>query len=369
VQPGFLDISSTAGATVKVDHVTWGNIGPDGKAQVQVPPKDTYLIEIQAPNADPFKKTVGPVSADQHLIVSAKLTFHAVAPTVDSFTGPNEPVSQGQTIRLTWKTTNAKSVDIDGLGQNLNPNDSREVPVTQNATYTLVARGDGGISPASTVKVVLKVVAPPKAPTVATFAASSASIKQGDSVTLTWSTNDAQSVSIDNGVGQNLPPSGTRPVSPSQTTTYKLTATGPGGNASASAPVTVEAKTEPKPPEPKPPVTPPSSDQMPAIRATLDQLQDAYGSVSLGEMVKVWPSMDKKRKSGLSDLFKRVQALRVKYTQCGTPSVNGDTATISCTQSMTNTEGGKVQPSQIYPVDISLKKTNGNWLINEIVGH
>ncbi|HYM62812.1 MAG TPA: hypothetical protein VEZ11_18145 [Thermoanaerobaculia bacterium] len=75
-------------------------------------------------------------------------------------------------------------------------------------------------------------------PTVSTFKASPAEIVTGESTTLTWSTSNATSVSIDNGLGSQ-PASGSVTVTPTQTTTYTLTATGPTDTATATAKVTV----------------------------------------------------------------------------------------------------------------------------------
>lgn len=93
------------------------------------------------------------------------------------------------------------------------------------------------------------VAPPPKAPTVAQFSAEPSSIERGQAATLRWSVNDATAVTIDPlGTVQN---SGSRQVFPSNTTTYRLTATGAGGNASASA--TVNVTVPPPPPAPPPP--------------------------------------------------------------------------------------------------------------------
>jgi peptidoglycan-associated lipoprotein len=62
-------------------------------------------------------------------------------------------------------------------------------------------------------------------------------INAGDQVTLSWRTTDANSVSID-GIG-DVPSTGVKTVTPSQTTTYHLVARGDGGTADASAVVTV----------------------------------------------------------------------------------------------------------------------------------
>jgi peptidoglycan-associated lipoprotein len=64
-------------------------------------------------------------------------------------------------------------------------------------------------------------------------------ISAGDQVQLSWRTTDAGSVQID-GIGQ-VPTTGIKTVTPTQTTTYHLTATGMGGTADASAMVTVNA--------------------------------------------------------------------------------------------------------------------------------
>ena len=75
-------------------------------------------------------------------------------------------------------------------------------------------------------------------PTVDSFAASASTITSGQSTTLSWSTNGATSVSIDNGIG-NVQASGSRSVSPSQTTTYTLTASNSAGIATKEAAVAV----------------------------------------------------------------------------------------------------------------------------------
>jgi peptidoglycan-associated lipoprotein len=62
-------------------------------------------------------------------------------------------------------------------------------------------------------------------------------ISSGDQVQLSWKTTDATSVSID-GLG-DVPSTGVKTVTPTETTTYHLVAHGDGGSADASASVTV----------------------------------------------------------------------------------------------------------------------------------
>jgi peptidoglycan-associated lipoprotein len=109
----------------------------------------------------------------------------------------------------------------------------------------------------------------PAAPTVAQFTAEPTSIQRGQTSTLRWEvTGSVSSVSINQGIG-TVQSTGSSRVSPSDSTTYTLTATGPGGSITGSATVNVSA-----PPPPPPPV-------QEAPKVTIDQaiasnVQDAY---------------------------------------------------------------------------------------------
>jgi peptidoglycan-associated lipoprotein len=79
--------------------------------------------------------------------------------------------------------------------------------------------------------------APTAQPTV-TLSASPTTVNPGASVTLTWSSTNATDLSIDPGVGK-VAVEGSTPVTPTESTTYAITANGPGGTATATARVTV----------------------------------------------------------------------------------------------------------------------------------
>ena len=81
--------------------------------------------------------------------------------------------------------------------------------------------------------------APPARPTV-TLQASSTFIQRGESATLTWSSTNATSLTLNPAVGA-VAPEGSSKVSPTESTTYTITATGPGGTADQSIRVTVSA--------------------------------------------------------------------------------------------------------------------------------
>jgi peptidoglycan-associated lipoprotein len=83
---------------------------------------------------------------------------------------------------------------------------------------------------------------PPPAPTAA-ISVDPNTVQRGGSATLTWQTSNATDVSID-GIGA-VQPSGSQSVSPTDSTTYHLTAKGAGGTQEATARITVS---QPPPP-------------------------------------------------------------------------------------------------------------------------
>ena len=94
---------------------------------------------------------------------------------------------------------------------------------------------------------------PPPAPT-ASISVSPSTIQAGQSASLTWQTSNATDVSID-GIGA-VQPNGSQSVSPTDSTTYHLTAKGSGGTQEATARLTVSQA-----PPPPPPPTPSVSDE------------------------------------------------------------------------------------------------------------
>ncbi|MCW5976955.1 MAG: OmpA family protein [Bryobacteraceae bacterium] len=110
--------------------------------------------------------------------------------------------------------------------------------------------------------------APPAKPSISTFVAEPSTIQRGQSSTLRWSVSNATEVSIEPGIG-SVQPSGNRQVFPSSTTTYRLTAKGPGGADSASATVTVS-----QPPPPPPPAAPPPKKSL--MQRLEEEVRDAY---------------------------------------------------------------------------------------------
>ena len=83
--------------------------------------------------------------------------------------------------------------------------------------------------------------APPSAPTVV-FSATPTTIIAGQSTALTWTSTNAASATVDNGVGA-VSTIGSMNVSPTQDTVYTITVTGPGGTATAQVAIIVKSAT------------------------------------------------------------------------------------------------------------------------------
>jgi peptidoglycan-associated lipoprotein len=94
---------------------------------------------------------------------------------------------------------------------------------------------------------------PPPAPSpTASIAVTPNTIQAGQSASLTWQTTNATDVSID-GIGA-VQANGSQTVSPTDSTTYHLTAKGAGGSQEATARITV-TQAPPPPPPPAPSVS------------------------------------------------------------------------------------------------------------------
>lgn len=83
------------------------------------------------------------------------------APTASLTASPNT-VDKGQPVTLTWETTNATDVSIDGIGA-VQPSGSQQVTPADSTTYHLVAKGAGGTQEA-TARVTVNAPPPPPPP-------------------------------------------------------------------------------------------------------------------------------------------------------------------------------------------------------------
>ncbi len=154
-------------------------------------------------------------------------------PLVDISANP-QSIQAGSTSTLAWSCQHA---DASVIEPDLGAVDAAgfiAVSPTETTTYTLTATGPGGATTASATVVV---VHPP--PTVEISVAPD-TIGPDEVSILTWhaSHSDACVIEPDIGVVESV---GLKAVAPLETTTYTITATGPGGTAAAAATVVVHS--------------------------------------------------------------------------------------------------------------------------------
>ena len=110
----------------------------------------------------------------------------------------------------------------------------KEIELNASNHLTLFMQG----APGASVRIEIRQAQVPNPPPTITFTANPLSITSGDTSTLSWQSENAETVTIDNGIG-TVDLTGTVHVIPQQTTTYELTAEGPGGVTMGEVTVTV----------------------------------------------------------------------------------------------------------------------------------
>ncbi len=160
-------------------------------------------------------------------------------PSCDSFTAaPTTLPVGGGNVTLAWQTTNATAVKLDGA--TVAVDGSKVVNVTATKTFILTVEGTNG-SDSCTAKVTVDTTTT-STPSCDAFTASPTSLSVGGgNVTLTWNTTNADTVSIDNGVGE-VADDGSMVVNVTATKTYVLTVSNVDGADTCSATVTVATR-------------------------------------------------------------------------------------------------------------------------------
>ncbi len=166
------------------------------------------------------------------------------APTCALYGNPHT-IDAGNSARLTWTSQNAVTGIINqGVGE-VNPTNTagyRDVSPSNTTTYTMTVTNSAGVT--ATCAKTITVVPRPEAPVCNSFTANPATITRGGNSTLSWNTTNVTAVTINNGVGA-VAVYGSTSVSPIDTVTYTLTATG-ANNQQVSCPVTVTVSNPPE---------------------------------------------------------------------------------------------------------------------------
>ena len=217
-QTARLSWSSTNATSVTITP----NIGaqpPSGALDVLPADTTTYTATATGPGgtSDPFSVTV------------------TVAKPLDLVFQANPPViTPGQSATLTWTTNGALSFSIDnGIGnQSSVSSGSVTVSPTATTTYQATANGTNGQVLTQQITVIVQQV-------IVSLSVGNSCITAGQSTSLSWTSTNAATISIDPGIGSVVPPAGSMTVTPSATTTYTASATDSNGNP--QPPITAQA--------------------------------------------------------------------------------------------------------------------------------
>ena len=213
----------------------------DGQAKGSTPQNlalepGQYTVSVEKEGYKPYEKQVE-LTPGKNITLWAKLEPKVIAaPLINYFDADSLRITKGQSSTLRWRTQNAKVVEITGIG-GVPLSGSRQIEPSQTTNYVLIATNKEGRE----VKKEIRITVELKPPRIASFRASPASILRGESSTLRWHTENAQSVHI-TGIGR-VELSGSIPVNPSETAGYKLIAKNEqGGTVEKSVTVAVRAQ-------------------------------------------------------------------------------------------------------------------------------
>ena len=169
-------------------------------------------------------------------------------PTVNSFIAtPRNLPSGGGEVTLSWDVLDATTITINqGVGE-VGSSGSTTVTVDTTTLFTLTASNSQGTTTRNATVLVGSGgggEAEGDAPTIMSFSADPATLPLGGgSVLLSWVVEGADSLTIDQGIG-NVGSVSNTTVSVTATTTFTLTATNEAGSTTAETIVTVEDTAE-----------------------------------------------------------------------------------------------------------------------------
>ena len=219
------------------------NAGPGGRTIRGLPMEETGYMVLDVNSTTVFTLIVtGKDGLETRGQTTVEVTDEQAV--IDRFVAAPNSVMSKENVILTWETTNAavagsvnvsitaEPAETDGITANLEDGAASVSPAA-TTTYTLMATGKNAVSASESVTVT--VTAMPTATSILAFTAEPASITDGQTATLRVMAANATGANITPGdLPVPLSPDGSGnfigsvKVTPSETTEYELTVTGPG---------------------------------------------------------------------------------------------------------------------------------------------
>jgi uncharacterized repeat protein (TIGR01451 family) len=204
-----------------------GEVAADGN--VSVAPLTTTTYQLTA-----FGTQNRTVTCDVPVTVSSD-----PVPVCEFFTAtPNTLGSNGGSVTLNWKVNGASAVSIAPSIGSVATQGSQATNVTANTNFVLTATDADGDQVTCAAPVTLATSQVFSCPNNVSFTASDYSIREGEDITLNWSTANVDSLTI-SGVNSTAL-SGSTTVGPRSNTTYTLTATKNGQSINCPISIAVD---------------------------------------------------------------------------------------------------------------------------------
>ena len=229
-QPAAITAGQSSTLTWQIQNATSASIAPGvgdvnpTTGSVPVSPTVTTTYTLTAVGAN------GTTSQTVQVVVgstSAQVLRFAASPST---------IAMGAQSTLSWTTSGASSVSISPTVGTVSANGSTTVSPASTTGYTISATGADG----NTVTAVVTVTVTGSAiPTIAVFTATPQTVSAGQSSKVCWQVTGSTNISITPGIGSNLNPNDCATVTPSETTTYTLTATNAIGQVQGNLTINV----------------------------------------------------------------------------------------------------------------------------------
>ncbi len=230
------DSASLNWVTSNTDRVTINNgigeVAATGTISVTPLSDITYILNAYR----------GTVSEKCEATITVKEPPVVTVPKCEAFTAtPSRLPVGGGNVALAWNTTNATAVSISPTIGSVSVNGSSTVALASTTTFTLNAfdAKENKDSCVVTVPVDTPVPTPISCLNNVSLTASDATIRRGEATTISWTTSGGiTGVSFDNGI-TSTGLSGSTSVTPTNSTTYNLTATDGKNTITCPMPINV----------------------------------------------------------------------------------------------------------------------------------
>lgn len=364
---GTLVVEGNQGNTeIFVDGLLKGFTQSDGSLKLPLDP-GPHSIRMSKAGYSDFTQAAVQIAANKQLTLRyalAKSSSNAPPPVTDAFLSVHSnPGAQVSIDHNAAGTTDARGnliVQVKPGARTLQIAENGYQPFSQNFNLKAGERNNMSVVltpiPVAAPKPAAAAVQPVQ---ILSFSASSSQIEQGQATTLQWQTSNAGEVSIDNGLAR-VDNSGQTTVRPNSSTTYVLTAAGPGGTQQRSVNILVEPKqAAPAPAQ----AAPRPVDETAMVQAVVQRFNSALAAHSVDAMRAVWPGMNRNQEKGFQNFFKNNPGAKMS-DNCTAFSltISGESATWTCNESTTIVAGGRPMTSQ-HSIAFTFKKSGGNWII------